>query len=126
QPANRPVGTRIPGECVMSDLSIFDGAPRPADAGTLAAKQFQDRGDTGWVGIGHPVPFPQRAGWRCRVRVERGSRLDQSQVVASSEREVLRMALELVTTRLGLTESQFLDGDEIDAETTAELFELAR
>ncbi|WP_051027142.1 hypothetical protein [Nocardia higoensis] len=110
----------------MSDLSIFGGAPRPADAGSLATKQFQDQGDTVWVGIGHPVQFPQRAGWRCRVRVERGTRLEQSQVVASSEGEVLRMALELVTTRLGLTESQFLDGAAIDAATSAELFALAR
>ncbi|HLS75699.1 MAG TPA: hypothetical protein VK083_02765 [Nocardia sp.] len=110
----------------MSDQSIFAGAPRPADAGSLAAKQFENRGDTVWVGIGRPVPFPRRAGWCCRVRVERDTRLEQSQVVAASKREVLRLALELVTGRLGVTESQFLDGAAVDADASAELFALAR
>lgn len=110
----------------MSDLSIFGGASRPADAGSLATKEFRRDGVTVWVGIGHPVQFPQHAGWRCRVRVERGTRLEQSQVVALSEREVLRMAMDLITSRLGVTESQFLDGAAIDGPASAELFALAR
>ncbi|MEV0033279.1 hypothetical protein [Nocardia sp. NPDC050793] len=73
-------------------------------------KEFDRDGVRVSVFIGRPAPFPGRAGWRCRVRVERGTRLEQSQVVAPTEREVLRLALDLVTGRLEITEAELLDG----------------
>ncbi|GAA5049422.1 hypothetical protein [Nocardia callitridis] len=83
----------------------------------LATKEYVEDGVPVWVVIGRPEPHPTGAGWRCGVRVERGDvRFEQSQVVAPSEKEVLRLALELVTTRLGMTETQFFD--DVDTETT--------
>jgi len=99
----------------MSQRPFASSLPKFLEAGVLASKEFQHDGTRVWVGIGRPVQFAERAGWRCRVRVERGTRLEQSQVVAPSEREVLRLALELVTIRLGLTESQLLDGATTDS-----------
>ncbi|MGV9820665.1 hypothetical protein [Nocardia xishanensis] len=74
------------------------------------AKEFDRDGVRVVVSIGRPAPFPGRAGWRCRVRVERTTRFEQSQVVAPTEPEVLRLALDLVTGRLGITEAELLDG----------------
>ncbi|WP_455132544.1 hypothetical protein [Microbacterium aurum] len=79
----------------------------------IAVKEFQREGTHVSVTIGRPAQFPERAGWRCRVRVERETRLEQSQVVAPTEAEVLRMAMELVTSRLGLTGAEFLDGAHV-------------
>lgn len=94
----------------MPDLFNAGNLPKIVGDDMVAVKEFERDGARVWVGIGRPMPFPQRAGWRCRVRVERGTRLEQSQVVAPTEGEVLRMALELVTSRLGMSEAQFLDG----------------
>ncbi|VFA91304.1 Uncharacterised protein [Nocardia farcinica] len=92
----------------------------------LATGEFRRNGVPVWAGIGRPVPVGERTGWRCRVRVERGSRLEQSQVVAPTEREVLRMALELVSARLGMTEAQFLDGALIRSNASGYLLAAAR
>ncbi|MFF0527134.1 hypothetical protein ACFYT3_01975 [Nocardia amikacinitolerans] len=92
-------------------------------ADDLATKEFDRDGVRVSVVIGRPVQFPGRAGWRCRVRVERGSRLEQSQVVAPTEREVLRLAMDLVTGRLELTEAQFLDGAAVRTEALRPLLD---
>ncbi|WP_431968890.1 hypothetical protein [Nocardia sp. bgisy134] len=42
--------------------------------------------------------------------------LEQSQVVAPTEREVLRLALDLVTGRLEITEAKLLDGATVHTE----------
>ncbi|MGW4737076.1 hypothetical protein [Nocardia xishanensis] len=76
----------------------------------LVAKEFDRDGVRVVVSIGRPAPFPGRVGWRCRVRVDRGTRFEQSQVVAPTEREVLRLALDLVTGRLLIAEAELLDG----------------
>ncbi|MFF3228435.1 hypothetical protein ACFYV7_36960 [Nocardia suismassiliense] len=82
----------------------------PADD-LLATNEFLHDGVPVYVAIGRPQPYPDRTGWRCRVRVECGTtRLEQSQVVAPTAPEVLRLALELVTTRLGMTEAEFFEG----------------
>lgn len=82
----------------------------PADD-LLATNEFLRDGVRMSVVIGRPQPYPTGSGWRCRVRVECGTtRLEQSQVVAPTAQEVLRLALELVTTRLGITESEFFEG----------------
>ncbi|WP_433664981.1 hypothetical protein ACQPW1_24115 [Nocardia sp. CA-128927] len=81
----------------------------PADD-LLATNEFLRDGVRMSVEIGRPQPYPTGSGWRCRVRVECGStRLEQSQVVAPTAHEVLRVALELVTTRLHMTESEFFE-----------------
>ncbi|WP_040734860.1 hypothetical protein [Nocardia tenerifensis] len=77
----------------------------------LATNEFLRDGVRVGVVIGRPQPYPGGSGWRCRVRVECGAtRLEQSQVVAPTAQEVLRLALELVTTRLGMTEAEFFEG----------------
>ncbi|MFE3441948.1 hypothetical protein ACFXNW_02845 [Nocardia sp. NPDC059180] len=77
----------------------------------LATKEFTVDGTAVRVMIGRPEPYATGRGWRCRIRVERGtSRLEQSQVVAPDESSVVRLALELVTSRLGVSENQFFEG----------------
>ncbi|MBF6330186.1 hypothetical protein IU452_16820 [Nocardia transvalensis] len=52
--------------------------------------------------------------WRCRVRVLRGAgRVEQSQVVGGSASAVLQQALDLVSTRLGISESELLGGASV-------------
>lgn len=81
------------------------------DDDLLATNEFLRDGVRMSVAIGRPQPYPTGSGWRCRVRVEYGTtRLEQSQVVAPTAQEVLRLALELVTTRLNMTESEFFEG----------------
>ncbi|BDU03979.1 hypothetical protein [Nocardia cyriacigeorgica] len=98
-------------------------APDTAAGDLLATKQFTVDGAAVRVMIGRPEPYATGRGWRCRIRVERGtSRLEQSQVVAPDEMSVVRLALELVTSRLGVSETQFFEGATVGpgaAEATA-------
>ncbi|WP_228806862.1 DUF6968 family protein [Nocardia cyriacigeorgica] len=90
------------GGMIAADTSAVD---------LLATKQFTVDGAAVRVMIGRPEPYATGRGWRCRIRVERGtSRLEQSQVVAPDEMSVVRLALELVTSRLGMSETQFFEG----------------
>ncbi|MEV0291935.1 hypothetical protein [Nocardia sp. NPDC050710] len=74
-------------------------------------KEFDKGGTRIRVEIGRPTRYPAGPGWRCQVRIERGdSRFEQSQVVAPTEQAVARMALDLVTSRLALTEAAFFRG----------------
>ena len=80
-------------------------------AGPLVRHEFVRNGIAVSVVIGRPEPERSGTSWRCRVRVEFGTgRLEQSQVVGTSTGRVLRQALELVTTRLGVTADELLGG----------------
>ncbi|NKY86294.1 hypothetical protein HGA07_11735 [Nocardia veterana] len=61
-------------------------------------------------------PEVDRAGiaWRCRLRVVRGNgRLEQSQVVGASASAVLQQALDLASSRLGVSEAELLGGADV-------------
>ncbi|WP_227997999.1 hypothetical protein [Nocardia australiensis] len=77
----------------------------------LATKEFTANGTAVRVMIGRPERYATGRAWRCQVRIERGtSRLEQSQVVAVDESAVVRQALDLVTSRLGVSETEFFEG----------------
>lgn len=75
----------------------------------LVLKDFHDGEGQGLIVTGRPTLNPS-GDWQCRVRIERGSgRIEQVLVVAPSEREVVRRALEHLTTLLAMTHTQFFD-----------------
>ncbi|MFI5781575.1 hypothetical protein [Nocardia sp. NPDC051570] len=82
----------------------------PARAATpLASHEFTMDGVPVTVVIDRPEVDLAGIAWRCRVRVLRGpGRIEQSQVVGASSRAVLQQALDLVSSRLGISEADLL------------------
>ncbi len=83
-------------------------------ASPLARHEFTMDGVPVTVVIERPEVDLAGIAWRCRVRVLRGSgRTEQSQVVGASASAVLQQALDLVATRLGISEADLLGGASV-------------
>ncbi|MCM6773358.1 hypothetical protein NDR87_07730 [Nocardia sp. CDC159] len=80
----------------------------------LARHEFEQDGVPVSVVIERPEVDLAGIAWRCRVKVLRGpGRLEQSQVVGASASAVLRQALELCSSRLGISEAELLGGASV-------------
>ncbi|MBU3064039.1 hypothetical protein KO481_21220 [Nocardia sp. NEAU-G5] len=87
------------------------GARRPALLVAAALATYETVVDGIPVSVAIERPEADRAGeaWRCRIRVIRGTgRREQSQVVGVSAEAVLREAIELAATRLGVAGADLL------------------
>ncbi|MFF0490704.1 hypothetical protein ACFYTQ_16930 [Nocardia sp. NPDC004068] len=80
----------------------------------LASYEFERDGVPVSVVIERPQVDVAGIAWRCRIRVLRGlARTEQSQVVGGSSQSVLQQALDLVTSRLGISEAELLAGANV-------------
>lgn len=86
-------------------------ARRPALLVATALATYETVTDGAEVSVAIERPEVDSAGvaWRCRIRVTRGiARREQSQVVGTSAEAVLRQAIELAATRLGIPAADLL------------------
>jgi|GEM_PF-7037435 len=100
EPMIRSAGDRLGG-----------GMRRPALLVATALATYETVVDGIEVSVMIERPEVDRAGiaWRCRIRVDRATgRREQSQVVGTSAEAVLRQAIELAATRLGIGAADLL------------------
>ncbi len=71
------------------------------------------------VVIERPEVDREGVAWRCRVRLNRGTRREQFQIVGLSSESVLRQAVDLVAERLGISECELLGEATLGASAVA-------
>ena len=79
-----------------------------AAAPLIAAKIVNDRLQAE-IAVGRPA-VTAVGGWYCQIRIERGHlSIEHSYLMAPTEREVVQLAVDLVTDRLGISLADFVE-----------------